>query len=99
MMSCIDPLLIITAREKYQRQQRFIHQVANGIAVRLHINGYGRELLPLIGKDDDLNNADAMRSWVAQELKSSPTYPAAQLSEQLTGRFVSMMVELGYYPS
>lgn len=98
-MPCIDPLLIITAHEKYQRQQRFIRQVADGIIVRLHINKYGRELLPLIGKDGDLNNADAMRSWVAQELKSFPTYPLAQLSEQLTGRFVSMMVELGYYLS
>lgn len=98
-MSCIDPLLIITAHEKYQRQQRFIRQVADGIIIRLHINGYGRELLPLIGKDGDLNNADAMRSWVAREIKCSPTYPAAQLSEQLTGRLVSMMVGLGYYPS
>src|SRR3989344_6391000 len=98
MMSCIDPLLIITAREKYQRQQRFIHQVANGIVVRLHINAYGRQLVSLIGKDDDLNDADAMRSWVAREIGSTQPSNTAQTIEQLTGRFVSLMMELGYYP-
>lgn len=98
MMSCIDPLLIITAREKYQRQQRFIHQVANGIVVRLHINAYGRQLVSLIGKDGDLNDADAMRSWVTREIASVQPANATQTIEQLTGRFVILMMEFGYYP-
>ncbi len=98
MMSCIDPLLIITAREKYQRQQRFIHQVANGIMVRLHINAYGRQLVSLIGKDGDLNDADAMRSWVTREIGGTQPGNTTQTIEQLTGRFVSLMMELGYYP-
>lgn len=98
MMSCIDPLLIITAREKHQRRQRFIHQVASGIMLHLHINGYGRQFLSLVGKDGDLNDADAMRSWVAREIGNTQPGNAAQMIEQLTGRFVSLMMELGYYP-
>lgn len=99
MMSCIDPLLIITAREKYQRRQRLIHQVANGIMLHLHINGYGRQLLSLIGKDGDLNDADAMRSWVTREIGNTQTSNATQLIEQLTGRFVVFMIGLGHCPS
>lgn len=98
MTLCIDPLLIITAREKYQRQQRFIHQVANGIMLHLHINAYGRRLVSLIGKDGDLNDADAMRSWIAREIGGTQLGNTTQTIEQLTGRFVSLMMELGYYP-
>ena len=66
--------------------------------LHLHINGYGRQLLSLVGKDGDLNDADAMRSWVARELGVTQPGNATQLIEQLTGRFVSRMMELGYYP-
>ena len=99
MMSCIDPLLIITAREKYQRRQRLVRQVADGIMLRLHINAYGRQLLPLLGKSGEINNGEAIRAWVAREIGNTQTSNAIQLIEQLTGRFVSLMMDFGYYPS
>ncbi|MBI5783602.1 MAG: hypothetical protein HZA69_07660 [Gammaproteobacteria bacterium] len=94
-MSCIDPLLIITAHEKYQRRLRLSRQVADGIMLCLHINAHGREFLPLIGKSGELNNGEAMRAWVERELGGTQAGNVTQLTEQLTGRFVSLMVEFG----
>lgn len=98
-MACINPVLIIVAHEDNLRRQQLIRQVVNGVMLRLRISEHGTQLVALLGKGHERNNAEALRGWVGREIGNSQSAGVTQLVHQLTGRFVCLMMAHGYYPS